>query len=80
MDDLKALLANRDKVRVFLKPGKQNSRVVGFNEEAELVVEVNAPPIENRANKALLKLFKDNDIRAVIDSGLTSRHKTVRLG
>ncbi|MBW2987935.1 hypothetical protein DRJ48_01760 [Candidatus Woesearchaeota archaeon] len=79
MRNLREELKGRSKLRVFVKPNKSSSRVIGFNENGELVVEVDEPATGNRANRALIKLFKDQRVNAVIERGHTSKHKTLRL-
>jgi uncharacterized protein YggU (UPF0235/DUF167 family) len=75
LDELKT----KKRVRVFLKPCKPASRIVGFDAVGNLVVEVDAPATQNRANLAMLKLLKQSGLNAFLEKGHRGRYKTVRL-
>jgi uncharacterized protein (TIGR00251 family) len=64
------------------QPGAKRSEVVGLHGEA-LKVRLAAPPLEGRANEALLRFLADRfevPLRNVeLKQGAQSRHKTVRI-
>ena len=69
----------RGSIVVLVKPNKRKNRIVGFNTKNELVVEIAAPPIENKANLALIELFKQQGLNVRIVSGLKSRRKRLEI-
>jgi len=70
------------RIEVRLLPRAQRSEVVGFEGDV-LRVRVTAPPVDGRANTALVALLADalgiakSDVRVV--AGQTSRRKVVAL-
>ncbi len=69
-------------LRVRLTPRAARQGITGWREDV-LLVRVTAPPVEGRANEALLRLLADalglgrTQVRLV--SGTASRDKTVRV-
>lgn len=69
-------------LRVRVKPNAKQSRIQKHGED-DWVVSLQAPPIEGKANQALIKLLaKELGIpksRIRIKSGRTSRHKLIDI-
>ena len=69
-------------IRVKLLPRSSRNLIMGM-EEDRYKIKVTAPPVDGRANAALIKLLaKELGIPAAhidIYSGLTSRLKTIRI-
>ena len=67
---------------LHVQPGAKRSEVSGLHGEA-LKIRLAAPPIEGRANEALLRFIADSfgvPLRNVeLKKGAQSRHKTVRV-
>ena len=67
---------------MWVKPRARRDQVIGLREGA-LHVSLSAPPVEGRANEALVRFLADVlDVRrwqVEIVSGLRSRHKIVRV-
>lgn len=67
---------------LHIQPGAKRSGVVGLHGDA-LKVRLAAPPIDGRANDALLRFLADSfgvPLRNVeLQKGAQSRHKTVRV-
>jgi uncharacterized protein len=67
---------------LHVQPGARRSEVAGLHGDA-LKVRLAAPPIEGRANEALLRFIADSfgvPLRNVeLKQGPQSRHKTVRV-
>lgn len=82
LSDLYDQAADGVVLRVHVQPGAGRSAVVGRHGDA-LKVRVAAPPIEGRANQAMLALLAEelglapDDVELV--GGATSRSKRVRL-
>lgn len=68
---------------LHIQPGAKRSEVAGLHGDA-LKIRLAAPPIEGRANEALLRFVADSfgvPLRQVeLLRGAQSRHKTVRVG
>ncbi|WP_392537742.1 DUF167 domain-containing protein [Legionella sp. 227] len=67
-------------LHLYVQPGAKKTEIVGIHEGA-LKIRLNTPPIEGRANKALLQfvaqLFKVPVRQVTLKRGDKSRHKTV---
>ena len=67
---------------LHIQPGAKRSEVAGLHGDA-LKIRLAAPPIEGRANEALLKfiaeLFEVPQRQVELLRGAQSRHKTVRV-
>lgn len=67
-------------LRLYIQPGAKRTEVIGLHGDA-LKVRLAAPPIEGRANEALLRFIADNfnvPLRNVeLKQGALSRHKVV---
>lgn len=67
---------------LHVQPGAKRSEVAGLHGEA-LKIRLAAPPIDGRANAALLRFIADvMDVplrNVVLKQGEQSRHKTVRV-
>lgn len=71
-----------DAFPVWVKPRAGRNRVIGLREGA-LHVALNAPPVEGRANEALVRFLAEvlevRQSQVEIVSGERSRHKVVRI-
>ncbi|HTY03508.1 MAG TPA: DUF167 family protein [Rhodocyclaceae bacterium] len=67
---------------LHIQPGAKRTEVAGVHGEA-LKIRLNAPPVEGKANEALIAyLARQLDIpraRVLLEAGQTSRAKRVRL-
>jgi uncharacterized protein len=72
----------RAKIKIHVQPGAKQNQISGFK-EGVLYIRITAPPVEGKANEALIKfLSKQLDIsksRISIDSGQSSRLKLVTV-
>lgn len=68
---------------LHVQPGAKRTEVSGLHGDA-LKIRLAAPPIEGRANEALLRFIADSfgvPLRNVeLKQGAQSRHKTIRVG
>lgn len=71
-----------DAFPVWVKPRAGHNQVIGLREGA-LHVALNAPPVEGRANEALVRFLSEvlevRQSQVEIVSGERSRHKVVRI-
>ncbi|HUX85411.1 MAG TPA: DUF167 domain-containing protein [Chloroflexota bacterium] len=71
-----------ERVRVHVRPSARRTAVVGY-QEGILRIDLNAPPIDNRANDELVKLLaRELGIargRVSVRHGQTSRQKLVEI-
>ena len=69
-------------LRLYVQPGAKKTEIVGLH-EGELKIRLNTPPIEGRANKALLKyiaeIFKVPIRQVTLQRGDKSRHKVLTI-
>ncbi|QLZ68258.1 YggU family protein [Legionella sp. PC1000] len=69
-------------LHLYVQPGAKKTEIVGIH-EGELKIRLNTPPIEGRANKALLKyiaqIFKVPVRNVILQRGDKSRHKILRV-
>jgi uncharacterized protein (TIGR00251 family) len=69
-------------LHLYVQPGAKKTEIVGIH-EGELKIRLNTPPIEGRANKALLKyiaqIFKVPIRKVELQRGDKSRHKILRV-
>ncbi|USQ13647.1 YggU family protein [Legionella lytica] len=67
-------------INVYVQPGAKHSDIAGLHGEA-LKIRLQAPPIEGRANEALIKfiahLFDVPARQVLLKRGEKSRHKTL---
>ncbi len=67
-------------INLYIQPGAKHTEIAGFHGEA-LKIRLHAPPIEGRANEALLKfiaqIFAVPTRQVVLKRGDKSRHKTL---
>lgn len=67
-------------LNVYIQPGAKHTEIAGFHGEA-LKIRLHAPPIDGRANEALLKfiaqLFAVPTRQVLLKRGDKSRHKTL---
>jgi len=80
MVDWYRFIGNEIMLTLHVQPGAKRSEIVGLHGEA-LKIKLAAPPIEGRANDALLKFIADSftvPLRNVkLLQGVKSRHKVV---
>lgn len=71
------------RVAVRVKPGASRARVGGAYGDGELVVAVNAPPVDGAANEAVLRAMADalglRPRHVQLISGQTSRSKVLAV-
>lgn len=69
-------------INVYLQPGAKNTELLGLYNNA-LKIRLNAPPIEGRANKALIKfiaeLFQVPLRQVSLIRGEQSKHKVLTI-
>ncbi|WP_133136362.1 DUF167 domain-containing protein [Legionella rowbothamii] len=69
-------------INVYVQPGAKHSDIVGLHGEA-LKIRLQAPPLEGRANEALIKfiahLFEVPIRQVLLKRGEKSRHKTLLI-
>ncbi|PWY57045.1 YggU family protein [Legionella qingyii] len=69
-------------LRLYVQPGAKKTEIVGLH-EGELKIRLNTPPLEGRANKALLKyiaqIFKVPARQITLQRGDKSRHKVLTI-
>ncbi|KTD42160.1 DUF167 domain-containing protein [Legionella parisiensis] len=69
-------------LHLYVQPGAKKTEIVGIY-EGELKIRLNAPPIEGRANKVLLKyiaqIFQVPIKKVELQRGDKSRHKLIRV-
>lgn len=67
---------------LHIQPGAKRTEVAGVHGEA-LKVRLNAPPVDGKANDALVAFLSDRlgvpKARVVLEAGQTSRSKRVRV-
>ena len=72
----------RAKLTVRVQPNAKQSRLVGFK-EGVLHIRITAPPVEGKANEALIKFLsarlRVSKSSLSIDRGLTGRTKTITI-
>ena len=68
--------------RVRVQPGASKNEIIGVQEDA-LKVRISAPPVEGKANKALVQFLAEQlavkRSQVEITSGHTSRSKTIHV-
>ncbi|WP_058534319.1 DUF167 domain-containing protein [Legionella saoudiensis] len=69
-------------INVYVQPGAKHSEIAGLHGNA-LKIRLQAPPIEGRANAALIKfiaqLFEVSTRQVLLKRGEKSRHKTLLI-
>lgn len=69
-------------LHLYVQPGAKKTEIAGIHEN-ELKIRLNTPPIEGRANKALLKyiaqIFKVPIRQVTLQRGDKSRHKILTV-
>ncbi|MBI2850368.1 MAG: YggU family protein [Chloroflexi bacterium] len=72
----------QDRLVVKVKPNARQSQVVGFR-KGVLEIRIAAPPVEGKANDALIKFLSEclgvSKSRLTIEKGLTGRMKTITI-
>lgn len=67
---------------IYVQPGAKRNEVVGLHGDA-LKIKLATPPIDGRANKALLRfiatIFAVSLSQVVLKNGEKSRHKTITV-
>ncbi|GAB3244129.1 DUF167 domain-containing protein [Chitinimonas naiadis] len=67
---------------LYLQPGAKRTEAAGLH-DGELKLRLNAPPVEGKANKALITWLADwFDVprnQVVLEKGELSRHKRIRV-
>lgn len=77
--------AGKDEIRIKVKviPRAKKNQISGFMEDGSLKVRLAAPPVDGKANQALIKLLAEilelpqADISII--SGLNGRNKTIKI-
>ena len=77
--------AGEDEIRIKVKviPRAKKNQISGFMEDGSLKVRLAAPPVDGKANQALIKLLAESlelpqaDISII--SGLNGRNKTIKI-
>ncbi|OGH83744.1 MAG: hypothetical protein A2261_04180 [Candidatus Magasanikbacteria bacterium RIFOXYA2_FULL_44_8] len=71
------------KIRIRVLPRSSRNEVVGEMADGTLKVKLTAPPVDGKANDALVELlakhFDTSKSKIKIVSGLTSKNKTVEI-
>ena len=76
---------DKDKVRIKIKviPRAKKNQISGFMDDGSLKVRLTAPPVDGKANRALIKLLVDNlnisQANISIISGLQGRNKILEI-
>lgn len=69
-------------LKLYIQPGARRHEIIGPMQD-ELKIKLASPPLEGRANAALIKwlaeLFKVPRSNILLKSGEKSRHKTVHV-
>ena len=70
---------SNNSLRILVKPGKKKNYVLGYDyDKKAVIVEIAAPPEQNKANKEVVKFFsKLLKKRVRIKSGHTSKLKVL---
>ena len=71
------------KIKIRVLPRSSRNEVVGEMADGTLKVKLTAPPIDGKANEALIKLLADyldvSKSKIKIVAGATSKNKTVEI-
>ncbi len=69
-------------IKIYVQPGAKKNEIVGLFGE-ELKIKLQSPPIEGKANEALLKYLSQQlelpRSQITLKTGQTSRHKVVEI-
>ena len=75
--------AEQIRIEVKVVPRAKKNQISGIMEDGSLKVRVAAPPVDGKANRALIKLLADTlnipKTDVAIISGLQSRYKTISI-
>lgn len=74
-------MIKESKFKIYVKTNKNQNKLMGFDQEKQAyVLEINAKPIENEANKEIVRfLSKLLKRKVVIKSGLKSKIKYIEV-
>ena len=74
-------MIKESKFKIYVKTNKNQNKLMGFDQEKQAyVLEINAKPIENEANKEIVRfLSKLLKRKVVIKSGLKSKIKYIQV-
>ena len=74
-------MIKESKFKIYVKTNKNQNKLMGFDQEKQAyVLEINAKPIENEANKEIVRfLSKLLKKKVVIKSGLKSKIKYIEV-
>lgn len=74
-------MIKESKFKIYVKTNKNQNKLMGFDQEKQAyVLEINAKPIENEANKEIVRfLSKLLKRMVVIKSGLKSKIKYIQV-
>lgn len=74
-------MIKESKFKIYVKTNKNQNKLMGFDQEKQAyVLEINAKPIENEANKEIVRfLSKLLKKKVVIKSGLKSKIKYIQV-
>ena len=71
------------KLRLKVKPNSKEERILGFDANDVLSISVKAPPVEGKANRAVIRLLSSvmgiPKSKVKVVSGLRSRLKVVEI-
>ena len=71
------------KIKIRVLPRSSKNEVVGLMADGTLKIKLTAPPVDGRANNALIKLLADyfnkQKSKIKIASGATSKNKTIEI-
>lgn len=70
------------KIKIIVKTNAERNEILGFDEEKQAYkVLIKSPPVENKANKEIIKLFHKKYKQPVrIISGFKSKEKILEIG
>lgn len=71
------------KIKIKVIPRSSRNEIVGAMSDGTLKIKLTAPPVDGKANEALIKLLSDHynipKSKIKIVSGLTSKNKTIEI-
>ena len=83
MKNSRGIDADQIRIKVKVVPRAKKNQISGIMEDGSLKIRLAAPPVDGKANRALIKLLADalnipkTDVAII--SGLQSRNKTISI-